>query len=392
MSSVVMELYVNSLYPGMVFSGDVYDEADTLVLEKGKPLTSDIIETLKLKQIKKIHYTQESMLFKHPVSRTMISEVHLSKAINLLMDIEQMLKTNTKGIPTKEAKEIVSDLVSDIQDNRDAYLNLLELQSHDQYTYTHGVNVTTLSVLIASMVNIPIEKIHELGIAALFHDIGKVMIPPSIIDKPTPLSPEEWKIIKQHPVYSYKILQAEAAFSESTLKLVLCHHENHQGGGYPLGIDHEKLPTLANIISLADVFDSMTSVRPYREAKTMDEAFAYIMEQSGKKFHPQLAQTFLKHLVEKLHESPLYPIDSYVLLNTGEIGYVVDYPNNQKFTLRPVVNIFFNPHKSANLAECFLRIPIQVNLEKDYSRMITKRIMDPAYITKFNKLLHRESS
>ncbi|NPV37812.1 hypothetical protein BREVNS_2179 [Brevinematales bacterium NS] len=390
MSQVVMELYVNSLYPGMVFSGDVYDESETLVLAKGQTLTADIIENLKLKKIKKIHYTQESMLFKQPVSRTMINEAHLSNAVNLLMEIENMLKNNTTGLPTKAAKEIVSDIVTDIQDNRDAYLNLLELQSHDQYIYTHGVNVTTLSILIATMVNIPIEKIHDLGIAALFHDIGKVMIPSEIIDKPTPLSPEEWKIVKQHPVYSYKILQAESGFSENILKTVLCHHEQHQGGGYPLGINHEKLSILSNIISLADVFDSMTSVRPYREAKTMDEAFAYIMEQSGKKFHPQLAQTFLKHLVEKLHETPLYPLESYVLLNTGEIGYVVDYPNNQKYTLRPIVNIFFNPHKSNNLAECFLRVHIQINLEKDYSRMIVKRIMDPTYIAKFNKILKKE--
>ncbi|MCX7882067.1 MAG: HD-GYP domain-containing protein [Brevinematales bacterium] len=390
MSHVVMELYVNSLYPGMVFSGDVYDDSETLILEKGKPLTSDIIENLKLKKVKKIHYTQESMLFKQPVSRTMISEVNLGKAVNLLIDIENMLKNNSSGLPTKAAKEIVGNLVTDIQENRDAYLNLLELQSQDQYTYTHGVNVTTLSILIATMVNIPTEKIHDLGIAALFHDIGKVMIPTSIIDKPTPLTPEEWKIIKQHPVYSYKILQAEAAFTDNILKTVLCHHEHHQGGGYPLGINHEKLSLLANIISLADVFDSMTSLRPYREAKTMDEAFAYIMEQSGKKFHPQLAQAFLKHMVEKLHESPLYPLESYVLLNTGEIGYVVDYPNNQKYTLRPIVNIFFNPHKSSNLAECFLRIPLQINLEKDYSRMIVKRIIDPSYISKFNKILKKE--
>ncbi|MFN4216759.1 MAG: hypothetical protein ACK4HQ_05115, partial [Brevinematales bacterium] len=76
MSQVVMELYVNSLYPNMVFSGDVYDETGALVLEKGKPLTADIIENLKLKKVKKIHYTQESMLFKQPLSRTMINETH----------------------------------------------------------------------------------------------------------------------------------------------------------------------------------------------------------------------------------------------------------------------------------------------------------------------------
>ncbi|URA10029.1 HD-GYP domain-containing protein [Thermospira aquatica] len=389
MFQVVMELYVNSLYPGMVFSGDVYDDQDTLVLPKGQPLTKDIIENLKLKKIKKIHYTQESMLFKQPVSQSMISEANINKAANLLIEIENMLKNNTTGIPTKAAQEVVGDFIQDIRKNKDAYLNLLELQSNDQYIYTHAINVTNISILIATMINLPEEKIHDLGIAALFHDIGKILIPSDIVDKVSPLTPEEWKIIKQHPVYTYKTLQAEGVFSENVLKSALCHHENHQGGGYPLGINHEKLNILANIISLADVFDAITSMRPYREAKTMDEAFAYIMEQSGKRFHPQLAQTFLKHLVQKLHESPLYPLDSYVLLNTGEIGYVVDYPNNQKFTLRPVVNIFFNPHKSSNLQECFLRFPVQINLEKDYSRMIVKRIIDPAYIAKFDKILGR---
>jgi HD-GYP domain-containing protein (c-di-GMP phosphodiesterase class II) len=390
MANIVMELYVNSLYPGMVFGGDVYDDTDSLVLKKGEPLTADIIENLKLKKVKAVHYSQESMLFKKQVSQPMVSEANISKAFNILMDIENNLKSNAAGFPTKASQELVNDFIQDIQSNKDAFLNLLELQSHDQYTYTHAINVTTLSILIATIANIPIEKIRDLGIAALFHDVGKLMISQSIIDKPDNLTPEEWNIIKQHPVYGYKLLKAENAFSEQILKTVLCHHEQHQGGGYPLGINHEKLSILPNIISLADVFDGMTSARPYRPAKTMDEAFAYIMEQSGKKFHPALAQTFLKHLVQKLNETPLYPIDSYVLLNTGEIGFVVDYPNNQKFTLRPIVNIFFNPHKSQNIAECFLRVPIQINLEKDYSRMIIKRILDPTYIAKFDKLLKKE--
>jgi len=384
-----IEVYIHFLYPGMILKGDGYDENENKVIKKGIPLTYNQILNLKLKGIKKIYYARERLKLKNSVSKAMISDENLEKAISLVEDIKGHIRSEgTKGtLPLHEVEEVVKNFISDIKDNADAYLNLLDLYHFSDYTYTHSINVATISVLLGVSMNLSFEKIRTAGIAGLLHDIGKIMLPEAIVEKPSDLTDEEWKIMKNHPVYSYNIIKAEKSFGKIIENAILLHHENYTGNGYPFGINYEKQNIFSHILSLADVFDAMTSKRPYKEAFSFNETFAFFMENSGKKFNPAVAQIFLRDMAKKINEEPLYPIDSFVQLNTGEIAHVVGH-RVSPYSLRPIVNIFISPTaKGRGIDRYLLKHPMQIDLESDYTRYIVKRIMDQNQINVFKNLL-----
>ena len=290
-------------------------------------------------------------------------------------------------IPSKEINSIIENFTSDITSNSDAYLNLLEFFEEDALILSHSVNVTTISMLLAISLKYEMEKITTVGIAALLHDIGKLFVPEEILKKKEKLSEEEWETIKKHPIKAYETLKNLPELPQSVLIAILTHHEQYAGGGYPFGINHEKLSTFSQIISIADVFDASTSPKSYRDPLTFDEAFNYIMENSGKKFNPTIAQVFLRDMAKKINEEPIYPIGSFLLLNTGEIGIVINH-RLSPYTLRPIVDIFlkFDP---VSKKQIYLKIPIQVDLEKDYQRHVIKKITDPQKIENFRKILNK---
>ncbi len=384
-----VQVYANFLYPGMILKGDGYDEKGNKVIEKDSPLTQELIIDLKERGVKTIQYTRERLKLKKKVSRSMVSDTHLEKAVSLVEDIHGMIKNEgSRGqIPEKLIDEVITGFISDIKQNSDAYLNLLDLYQYDDYTYTHSINVATLSMLLGLSLNMEGDKIRILGVAGLLHDIGKIMIPEKIIEKPANLNVEEWKIVRNHPVYSYNIIRGANTFGSLVEKAILCHHENYTGGGYPLGIDHEKQNIYSQIISIADVFDAMTSRRPYKEPIPFHDSFTFFMENSGKKFNPTVAQVFLRDMAKKINEEPIYPVNSFVILNTGEIAYVIGH-RLSPYTLRPIVNIFLSPKTKERGFDKLAKHPLQIDLEGDYTRYVVKRIMEEHQIDTFNRIIH----
>lgn len=382
---IKVEIFTKFLYPGMILKGDGFDESGKKVIDKETPIEQELINRLKLMGVQTITYSRERLKLKKDIKDSMISEAHIEKAINIVGDLEHALRAHETDLPIKEVDAVVSDFVADIKENGDACLNLLDLAEMDDYTYTHSVNVSTLCIALGLALNLEEDKVINVGTAGLLHDIGKTLIDIDIINKPGKLNEEEWAIMRNHPTYSYQILKAQNRFGPAVLNGVLLHHENYNGKGYPLGITAEKSNIYAQIISVCDVFDAITSKRSYKDAATYSEAFTHIMDNTGTKFHPKISQVFLKDLIKKINEEPLYPIDSYVLMNTGEIAYVVDH-RQSPYSLRPIVNIFFNPNKP----EKFLKFVQQIDLEQDYNRTVVKRINDKRYVEKFNQQLGRE--
>jgi HD-GYP domain-containing protein (c-di-GMP phosphodiesterase class II) len=327
------------------------------------------------------------MKVRKQVSRSMISDDKLDKAVSVIDDIQGAIKTegSKAKIPVKEVTEVVNGFISDIKGNSDAFLNLLDLINFNDYTYTHSINVSTIAVLLGLSLKWDDEKVRVLGISGLLHDVGKSLVPEQILAKPDKLNDEEWHIVKNHPVYGYNILRGENYFGSLIENAVLCHHEAYEGGGYPLGINHEKLNTFAEIISIADVFDASTSKKPYKESVPFSETFAYFMDNSGKKFHPSITQVFLRDMVKKLNEESIYPEGSYVILNTHEIGKVVGF-RLSPYSLRPIVNIYFSHEHGAELSERLLRHPLQIDLEGDYTRCIVKRVVDAKLVQKLEMI------
>jgi HD-GYP domain-containing protein (c-di-GMP phosphodiesterase class II) len=145
--------------------------------------------------------------------------------------------------------------------------------------------------------NISDEEIVHIRRGALLHDIGKIGVPDSILHKPDSLTPEEWAIMRKHPKFAYDML-SPIEYLRPALDIPYNHHEKWDGAGYPRGLKDEDIPLSARLFAVADVWDALTSDRPYRAAWTEERAFTYIREQSGKHFDPQVVDLFFKMVEE----------------------------------------------------------------------------------------------
>jgi PAS domain S-box-containing protein/putative nucleotidyltransferase with HDIG domain len=167
------------------------------------------------------------------------------------------------------------------------------LDLRDKETEGHTLRVTVVTIKLARAFNFPEEELLHTRWGALLHDIGKMGVPDNILLKPEPLTEEEWIIMRKHAQYAYDLLKP-IAFLGSALDIPYCHHEKWDGTGYPRGLKEDEIPLAARLFAIVDVWDALTSDRPYRPAWSKDEALAYIRDQSGKHFDPQVIEAFLK--------------------------------------------------------------------------------------------------
>lgn len=167
------------------------------------------------------------------------------------------------------------------------------LDLRDRDTEGHTQRVAELTVRLARAVGVPEPELVHVRRGALLHDIGKLGIPDGILLKPGPLTEEEWAVMRQHPEYAYRWLSG-IEFLRPALDIPYCHHERWDGAGYPRGLKGEEIPLAARIFAVVDVFDALTSDRPYREAWSQEEAVRYIREQAGVQFDPRVVETFLE--------------------------------------------------------------------------------------------------
>jgi putative two-component system response regulator len=184
----------------------------------------------------------------------------------------------------------------------EAYEATIEGWSHamdlrDKETEGHSRRVTELSVKLAQAMGMSEEEIVHMRHGALLHDMGKIGIPDSILHKPDELTEKEWAIMRQHPKFAYDMLNS-IEYLRDSLEIPYCHHEKWDGSGYPQGLKGEQIPIAARIFAVADVWDALTSDRPYRPAWPREEAMNYIREQSGKHFDPQVVELFFKVIRE----------------------------------------------------------------------------------------------
>jgi len=176
------------------------------------------------------------------------------------------------------------------------------LELRDKETEGHSQRVTDMTVRLGKALGLNGDELVHLRRGALLHDIGKMGIPDSILLKNGPLNEEEWEVMKQHPVYAYQML-ASIPFLAPALEIPYCHHEKWDGSGYPRGLQGQEIPLAARIFAVVDVWDALSSDRPYRPRWSDEEVLAYLREQSGKHFDPQVVEAFLQLLFEQQPET-----------------------------------------------------------------------------------------
>jgi len=172
------------------------------------------------------------------------------------------------------------------------------VELRDQETAGHTERVTALTLRLAEALGVPEEDLDDLRRGAILHDVGKIAIPDRILLKPGPLTEEEWRVMKLHPVYAYEWLSG-IPFLKKALDVPYAHHERWDGSGYPRGLKGLEIPLSARIFAVADVYDALTSDRPYRKAWPKEKALAYIREEAGKQFDPEVVEAFLKLMAEE---------------------------------------------------------------------------------------------
>lgn len=182
---------------------------------------------------------------------------------------------------------------------------LLRLQAiKSTGTAAHAARCAQYARALAEQLRLPPDEIEAIRVAALLHDLGKIEIPDSILQKPGPLTEKEWKSMRQHPVLSHRILAQLGGFSD-VLPLVRHHHERFDGSGYPDGLSGEDIPSGSRLILVIDAFDAMTSDRPYRRAIPVADAAKELVRCSGSQFDPRVVRAFLLILCGLGHSRPL---------------------------------------------------------------------------------------
>ena len=254
------------------------------------------------------------------------TQVLAFKAVTTVMNSVRM----GQGIDGKESKEVVSSMVEDITSNPDAIMNLINIKSFDDYTFTHNINVATISVLIGQQLGLPTADLQELGMGALMHDVGKLKVSLAILNKDGKLTDAEFAEMKRHPKYGYEILCKSNDISEKARMVALQHHEKFQGKGYPEGLQGTQISLFGRICAIADVYDALTTDRPYRVALAPYDAVKIVMSGVGNQFDPDV----LKGFIQKIS---IYPAGSLVQLNDSSIALVL-HPN-PKSVLRPQIKL-----------------------------------------------------
>ena len=224
---------------------------------------------------------------------------------------------NTEGKPDADAaRGIVDSLAQAVAQNRTALLALTALKNYDNYTFTHMVNVSILTMGQARGLGMEGTALRQLGLAALMHDIGKVKTPPEILNKPEQLTDKEFEILKRHTVDGAEILRTTPEVPPLAPIVAFEHHLRADGTGYPRGVSRSQLNVATMLCGISDVYDAMRSQRIYQQAFPTDRILTVLQRNDGKQFDQNLVRRFVQLV-------GIYPAGNMVRLDTGEIAVVV---------------------------------------------------------------------
>jgi len=272
---------------------------------------------------------------------------------------------STEGAPDSDAaREMVDSLAQAVAQNRTALLSLTALKNYDNYTFTHMVNVSILTMGQARGLGIDGAQLREFGMAALFHDIGKVQTPNEILNKPGALTPEEFTILKRHTVDGAEILRKTPEMPALAPIVAFEHHLRADGTGYPAA-SRTQLNLGTSLVGIADVYDAMRSQRVYHKGFPTDRILVVLQENDGKQFDQNLVRRFIQLV-------GIYPEGNLVRLDSGEIAVVLKAHAPDPY--RPRVRILFTSDGKPN------QEPVELDLwdsEGAQSRSIQAPV-DPA--------------
>ncbi|NLF37765.1 MAG: HD-GYP domain-containing protein [Clostridiaceae bacterium] len=315
----------------MVVGKDVYGRYGEVYLKRNTKLTLKYISQLEILGYLGI-FIEDEISEGIEIKEIVNPRVRV-EAINKVKDVYTAIKNNNKGILNnwKEIDQLTDNIISNILSNEDTVYNIMYMKTHDDYTYTHCVNVALIVAIVAKKTMMSKAILMDLFKSALMHDIGKLFIPLSILNKPGRLSTDEFELIKQHPLKGYDYLVEQGCLTTQGRRGVLMHHEYHNGKGYPFGISDAGINKYGKILCICDVYDALVSDRPYRKAWSQSEAFEYIMANTGSMFDPEIMKIFIDNIT---------PYNPGTIIQLSNSAKAIVVKNNKGLPLRPIIRIF----------------------------------------------------
>ncbi|KQP40024.1 HD-GYP domain-containing protein [Pseudorhodoferax sp. Leaf274] len=255
------------------------------------------------------------------------------------------------------ARGLVEDVCDSVLRNPGALISLARLKTADSYTYMHSVAVCALMVSLAAQLGLDTQQTRDAGLAGLLHDIGKARVPLAVLNKPGKLTDDEFAVVRSHSEHGHAMLLECGDVGDAVLDACLHHHEKMDGTGYPERLQGAGISRIARMTAICDVYDAVTSDRPYKKAWDPAEAVRRMAEWSGGHFDKSLFQAFVKSV-------GIYPVGSLVKLSSGRLAVVVE---QSPALTTPKVKVFFSTKAQLRLVPEILDLSRTVN-EKIVSR------------------------
>ena len=287
-------------------------------------------------------------------------------AVSFTRGVMNKIKVGER-ISMKKAKRVVETMVDTLLDKEEFLLGMTVIKNYDEYTFHHSVNVSIISVALGQRLGLDRKSLMELGLVALFHDIGKTLIPNEILNKPTAFDEQDWKVMTRHPLSGVKLIFQMKSFDSASVRAAIVAYEHHihpDGSGYPGVKPIAELDLFSRIVAIADQYDAMTSSRIYaRTPMTPDKALALMIKRISSQLDPLLMKFYI-------NLAGTYPVGTLVVLDTMELGIV--FSANQSDNSRPKVKVITGP--GGNRIESWVADLTEKNAAGGYLRSIRKTV------------------
>lgn len=321
---------INNIKPQAYLAKTVYEDSGRIILVKGTQLNENYITRLKNLNVGSV-YVDDGKAGAIGIDYDVSEDTRLQVFKILRMSLPKIRAG--ESFESRRIRKTVNDIIDEILRIKELMVYLTDIKSLRDHTFDHSVNVCILSLLTALSMGYDHQQLLELGAGALLHDVGKAAVLDKIVNNTKLFIPDEYQQIQKHVDYGYEALKKAVSIGSFAADVAWQHHERYNGSGYPRKLAGNDIHEHARIVAVADVYNALSTARPYREGLLLHEAEEAIRRSRGTDFDPDIAAEFIRITVP-------FPLGSMVLLNSGVKGIVVSI--NADFPTRPRIQMLYN--------------------------------------------------
>ncbi|HNX24127.1 MAG TPA: HD domain-containing protein [Spirochaetota bacterium] len=379
---VVIDL--DYIMPDTAFVYPIYSSEGEKLLNEREILTAQKIKLIREKCGNKVYYSLPEN------EAGLMPDYVYNRAFNKTKEImDAVLHTDKFTIDGyKKSEELVIEILDELNSKEISAINLLkDIKNFDEYLYYHSINVGMLTaIMVKKRRKFKKEEVRNIVLGAYLCDLGKVKLEKTVLDKPDKLNDDELMQMHLHPQIGYNIVKSLEDINPIVLQTILFHHEQFDDEGY-YSLPYDSLPSSPKIVSICDMYDALTSPRPFRQPYSPSEAMKIILNSTDKKFDRELVSDFLNGVGSLLNNSQyFYRKGDFSILNTNEVALINDI--SKLDIMKPKVMVFARYDYSGEKATIrFYENPIEVDLAKDMHRKLDSIIMHQKLIDAIRKRL-----